>query len=203
MSEALIIFVRNPELGKVKTRLAATLGSEKALHIYQELLAHTLFITKNIAAEKYIFYAGEIAENDIWNNAGFHKLLQKEANLGEKMSHAFETLFNKNHSKVIIIGSDCIELTGSIIQEAFQQLNKHEVVIGPANDGGYYLLGMKKLHAELFENKKWSTEHVYTATIMDLEASAASFHELPVLIDIDTEADWLAANEKIKDSTPR
>ncbi len=196
MADALIIFVRNPESGKVKTRLAATLGEEKALEIYRQLLMHTWDIIKNIAAEKYVFYANEIRETDMWKEAGYHQLLQKEADLGEKMSDAFKTLFSKNHSKVIIIGSDCIELTEAIIQQAFHQLNTNDVVIGPANDGGYYLLGMNKLHAELFENKQWSTEDVYKATIQDLKESVSNYYELPILIDIDTEEDWQQAKQK-------
>ncbi len=190
MSEAIIIFVRNPELGKGKTRLAATLGHEKALEIYQQLLAHTLTVTKNIAAEKFVFYEGAIAERDMWHEAGYHQLLQIETSLGKKMHHAFENVLEKGHDKVVIIGSDCIELTQSIIEDAFRQLNTKDIVIGPANDGGYYLLGMKRLHPELFTNKKWSTDTVYGATIDNFNELGLSYNVLPVLIDIDTEEDW-------------
>ncbi len=198
MPDALIIFVRNPELGKVKTRLASTIGNEKALAIYRQLLDHTLAITKNIAAKKYVFYAGAIAKKDMWKEAGYHQLLQKEADLGEKMFDAFKTLFSKNHNKVIIIGSDCIELTEAIIQEAFHQLNTNDVVIGPANDGGYYLLGMRKLCAELFENKQWSNDTVYQATINNFKELRLSNYVLPVLIDVDTEEDWQLSQQKAK-----
>ncbi|HVE60996.1 MAG TPA: TIGR04282 family arsenosugar biosynthesis glycosyltransferase [Chitinophagaceae bacterium] len=196
MSEALIIFVRNPELGKVKTRLAATLGQEKALEIYQQLLAHTLAITKTLAIQKFVFYEGVITKQDMWEVNGYHQLLQKETDLGKKMHYAFEAVLEKGFNKVVIIGSDCIELTESIIQEAFYQLNTKEVVIGPANDGGYYLLGMRCLHPELFINKKWSSNTVYGATVNDFNELGLSHYELPVLIDIDTEDDWRQTRKK-------
>ncbi|MDQ3682830.1 MAG: glycosyltransferase, partial [Bacteroidota bacterium] len=107
-------------------------------------------------------------------------------------------VLSRNHSKVLIIGSDCIELTESIIQAAFYQLNTKDVVIGPANDGGYYLLGMRRLHSELFINKKWSTDKVYRATVNNFNELGLSYYELPVLIDIDTKEDWLQAMQKTK-----
>ncbi len=201
MADALIIFVRNPELGKVKTRLAATLGEDKALEIYQQLLMHTWDITKNIAAEKYVLYADEIRETDMWKEAGYHRLLQMDSDLGEKMLAAFKMVFDKNNSKVIIIGSDCIELTAAIIQEALLQLNINDVVIGPANDGGYYLLGMKKLHIEFFFDKQWSTDKVYSATITDFKKAGLLYFELPVLIDVDTEEDWQLVQKSARNNS--
>jgi len=199
MTDALIIFVRNPELGKVKTRLAQTIGPEKALDIYKQLLQHTLDITKNMAVDKYVFYADYISENDIWKNAGYNRLLQEDAGLGEKMNRAFQMLFEKKYNSVIIIGSDCIELTENIISNAFHSLKDHDAVIGPANDGGYYLLGIKKLHEELFLKKKWSTEEVFPATIKNFYTLGLRFHQLPELIDIDTEEDWLLAFNQSKE----
>jgi rSAM/selenodomain-associated transferase 1 len=190
MKQALIIFVRNPELGKVKTRLAATIGQEKALEIYQELLAHTLAITKDLAVKKFVFYEGVIAKQDMWAENGYYQLLQKPTDLGKKMHDAFETILEKGYKKVVIIGSDCIELTSEIIEESFLRLSVYDVVIGAANDGGYYLLGMKQLHADLFMNKQWSTNEVYEATINDFKNTGLSYYEFPVLIDIDTEEDW-------------
>ncbi len=190
MKQALIIFVRNPELGKVKTRLAATTGQEKALEIYQELLAHTLTITKDLAVQKFVFYEGAIAKQDMWAENGYYQLLQKHTDLGKKMHDAFETILEKGYKKVVIIGSDCIELTSEIIEESFLRLSHYDVVIGAANDGGYYLLGMKQLQADLFMNKQWSTNEVYEATINDFKKTGLSYYELPVLIDIDTEEDW-------------
>ena len=190
MKEAIIIFVRNPQLGKIKTRLAATLGEEKALAIYKELLHHTKEITAQITADKYVFYFDKIEENDLWNAPGFFKSLQCNDELGDKMKNAFRKLFNEGYEKVAIIGSDCFELTTTIIGEAFALLKNNDAVIGPAKDGGYYLLGMKKMIEPVFENKQWSTDSVFRETINDLTENNFSFSCLPLLTDVDTEEDW-------------
>ncbi len=195
MKHALIIFVRNPELGKVKTRLAATIGNEKALLIYKELLQHTFNISSETNAAKFIFYFNEPEENDIWDAEGFTKKVQSPGNLGYKMKDAFTHLFNDGYEKIVIIGSDCFELTTIIIEEAFTLLEKNVAVIGPANDGGYYLLGLKKMLPYIFENKQWSTQHVYDETINDLTKNNISFHALINLTDVDTEEDWLKTKE--------
>ncbi|MBC7934389.1 MAG: TIGR04282 family arsenosugar biosynthesis glycosyltransferase [Rhizobacter sp.] len=189
--KALIIFVRKPEKGKVKTRLAATLGETKALSIYVELLHHTRRIATASIADKFVFYADEIPPDDDWSNEVFKKRLQADDDLGGKMKNAFTVLFEAGYSNVIIIGSDCFELSAAIIEQAFELLQHKDVVIGPANDGGYYLLGMKKLHPCLFENKQWSTEHVLRQTTDDLERENISYTELVRLTDVDTEEDWM------------
>lgn len=188
---ALIIFVRNPEPGRVKTRLAATLGDEKALHIYKDLLNHTRSVSRLSSAHKFVFYHNEIDWDDEWNVPDFNKRLQSNSNLGGKMMSAFEEIFLADYDKVIIIGSDCFELTTAYIETAFSYLDDKDVVIGPASDGGYYLLGMKRMHSCFFSNKKWSTDSVYTATLQDATLHGLSVASLPVLTDVDTEADWL------------
>ena len=195
MKNALIIFVRKPELGKVKTRLAATVGHEKALDIYKELLLHTFTVAQSVNADKHVFYHGEIQENDCWNAEGFTKHLQVDADLGGKMRHAFETVFALNYERYVIIGSDCLQLTAGIIEDAFASLDQRDTVIGPARDGGYYLLGMRQMYPFLFENIEWSTAHVFAATMACLERHALKPGLLPALIDVDTEADWLASKQ--------
>ena len=190
MKKALIIFVRQPEKGKVKTRLAATLGEDKALAIYIELLKHTQNISAAATADKFVFYTGHIPENDLWSMPGFTKRLQHDFDLGGKMREAFSVLFEEGYGKIVIIGSDCFELSTEIIEKAFIMLNEKEVVIGPASDGGYYLLGMKKLWPFIFENKSWSTENVFQQTICDLKKENIPYGELITLADIDTEEDW-------------
>ena len=196
LKKALIIFARYPELGKVKTRLAKTLGNEKALSIYKELLLHTHSITKDISPDKFVFLAEPELGKDfpVWNYPinSFTIRIQEGNTLGERMLHAFQALFADGYDDVCIIGSDCIALTQINITDAFSQLTYHDAVIGPSEDGGYYLLGMKKPHAMLFENKEWSTDNVFASTIEDLRLMQLSFHLLPVLSDIDTEEDWLA-----------
>ena len=191
MKKALIIFVRKPELGKVKTRLAAAVGNEKALAIYKELLQHTFTIASQVKADKFVFYHEEIVQHDMWNATGFHKKLQASAGLGHKMKAAFQELFNSGYTDVLIVGSDCLELSSQIIEGAFKMLELNDTVIGPAKDGGYYLLGMCTMHQFIFENKAWSTSSVFDQTMADLQQHQLTVGLLPQLTDVDTAEDWL------------
>lgn len=165
----LLIFTRNPELGKCKTRLATKIGDNTALEIYKFLLDHTVSFTQNLNAEKYVYYSENIWENDIWNSNIFQKRLQKGDDLGIRMMHAFQEGFDKGFKKIIIIGSDMYDLSQKDLEEAFAKLNSHDYVIGPAEDGGYYLLGMTKFKKELFQNKAWGTNSVLPHTLQDLK----------------------------------
>ena len=187
MQPALIIFVRNPVLGKVKTRIAATIGDENALAVYKHLLHHTKNITAGVQVTRFVFFADEIATNDLWN--GYEKCLQSGSNLGERMSNAFECLFEKGFTKIIIIGSDCFELDEKIISGAFLKLNEYETVIGPATDGGYYLLGIQSPFKNLFENITWSSNSVFDETIKQIEQRNLSLFLLPSLNDVDEAKD--------------
>jgi uncharacterized protein len=187
MKKALIIFVRNPLPGKVKTRLAAGIGEEKALQVYEYLLQHTHSITENIAASIFVYYADYLNKNDLWN--GFEKRLQQGDDLGERMKNAFADLFETGFTNICIIGSDCYELSNAILSLAFEILNSADVVIGPVTDGGYYILGMNKPVPDFFINKAWSTDTVFTDTLKDAAALNLSVQQLPMLNDIDTEAD--------------
>lgn len=180
---ALIIFTRNPELGQCKTRLAESIGDESALEIYNYLLAHTAKISKNVNADRYVYYSKYIIKEDCWDVNDFRKKLQQGNNLGEKMQNAFSDLFQMGYKKVVIIGSDLLDLDSEIIEEAYDQLEINEVVIGPATDGGYYLLGLKNLQAQLFENKKWGTDSVLNDTLKELQNTPVSL--LKELNDID------------------
>lgn len=189
MKNALIIFVRNPVLGKVKTRIAEAIGDDEALRIYKILLQHTHDIALPVAADKYVFYSDHLQLNDVWEEDTFYKYLQAGKTLGDKMKDAFRRMFEKGYQNVLIIGSDCYELSTSILEAGFEALQDHEAVIGPARDGGYYLLAAKRFLPEVFENKKWSTASVAADTIADLETTGVSYTVLPVLNDVDTVAD--------------
>jgi rSAM/selenodomain-associated transferase 1 len=117
-------------------------------------------------------------------------MVQHDGDLGQKMYAAFENVFSRGHTKVLIIGSDCPGLTSADLQLAFEKLSNCDVVIGPANDGGYYLLGLRSLEEAFFINKQWSTESVCAATLEDIQRLGLSCWSLPELVDIDTEADW-------------
>lgn len=182
--KALIIFTRNPELGKCKTRLAKTIGDENALEVYKFLLSHTADISKDIKADRYVFYSEHIKREDLWSADFFRKKLQKGDNLGERMQNAFMELLEMGYEKVLIIGSDLLDLDATIVNDAYAQLEFNDVVIGPAIDGGYYLLGMKNLYHTLFTNKDWGTSTVLNDTLSDLKNSTV--HLLKELNDIDT-----------------
>ena len=187
--KALLLFTKNPELGKCKTRLAKTIGDVRALEIYIKLLEHTREIVIPVDVDKFVFYSENVEKEDDWDNAVFQKRVQNGDDLGQKMQNAFRELFQLNYDSVCIIGSDCYELNSETINQSFIALESKDVVIGPTYDGGYYLLGMKKLHAALFENKNWSTETVYSDTITDFEQLGLSYSNLVKLTDIDEEKD--------------
>ncbi len=190
----IIIFIKNPVLGKVKTRLAATVGDQKALEIYQRLLDVTRKTVTKVNAKYHLFYSDVIEMVDDWDIQDFDKYLQQGDDLGERMSAAFRNIFLQNDEsvlqKVVIIGSDCPALTPDILEMAFTILGESDVVVGPTFDGGYYLLGMKEYHPALFENISWSTDAVYQETNDKSRLLQLNIADLPTLSDIDNEADW-------------
>lgn len=179
----LLIFTRNPELGKVKTRLAKTIGNEKALEIYKLLLNKTKETSEHIDCDKAVYYSVKIRENDIWDTKTYQKHQQHGEDLGIRMQNAFMNGFETGYEKIMIIGSDLFDLTPKHINNAFEKLNNNDVVIGPAEDGGYYLLGMKKPHPLIFQNKEWGTSSVRKDTLDDLKNNSVFL--LPELNDID------------------
>ena len=193
LKNALVIFTRNPELGKCKTRLAKVVGDKSALKIYKYLLQHTANVSKEVDADRFVFYSESIQDNDIWDDSFFNKKLQYGNDLGERMQNAFQQLFDSNYKNVIIIGSDLLDLNSVIINKAFSLLNVYDAVIGPAKDGGYYLLGLKAANPKLFKNKVWGTETVRRDTLNDLKNSTV--FTLDELNDIDTFEDMKPYNQ--------
>ncbi|WPP48533.1 TIGR04282 family arsenosugar biosynthesis glycosyltransferase [Catalinimonas niigatensis] len=190
MTEAsLIIFVKKPELGKVKTRLAKSIGNEKALEIYLKLLQRTYSITQALRQDKVVYYTPEIVHHDLWEDEFYLKALQAEGDLGTRMLKSFEERFEAGYQKACIIGSDCYQLSTEILEQAFAELEQNDVVIGPSADGGYYLLGMKKLYPALFQDKPWSTSRVLEQTVEDIKKERLSCYLLPELTDVDEEQD--------------
>jgi len=187
----LLIFIKNPIKGRAKTRLAATVGDDEALRIYKELLKHTRNIANKIEAERNLFYSHFIDNNDEWNNDEFDKQLQIDGDLGEKMAAGFQTAFENGATKAVIVGSDCASLTTEIVESAFTKLETNDFVIGPADDGGYYLIGMKTFLPKVFENIDWSTEKVFPQTIDFINQQNKTYALLPMLSDIDYEEDWV------------
>ncbi|MBD1395028.1 TIGR04282 family arsenosugar biosynthesis glycosyltransferase [Mucilaginibacter glaciei] len=193
LNTALIIFVRHPELGKVKTRLAKVIGDDKALAVYNLLLGHTRQITIPLNCRKFIYYTDQVIEHDIWTFPGYTKRQQFGGDLGERMLNAFKELFDQGFKKVMIIGSDCYQLQTAIIEQAITALNVNDVVIGPTFDGGYYLLGSNGYIPELFKDKAWSTDQVTTQTIATATQLKLTYSLLQKLHDVD-EANDLELN---------
>ena len=182
---AIIILIRNPVLGCVKTRLAMDIGNYNALKVYVSLLNYTRRVTKCIDSSRLLFYSDFIDHSDDWDNRIYEKHLQSGSDFGEKMLNAFKIAFSQ-HQLVVIIGSDCFELTSEIINLAFHKLGTFDAVLGPAMDGGYYLIGLKSVYPQLFQNKSWSSNSVLSETINTLKVLNLSFYLLPTLSDIDT-----------------
>ena len=199
MKEALIIFIKNPEPGKVKTRLAATIWNEKALEIYHHLMRHTREVALQVEVDRHVFYSQFIDKDDYWSPLEFEKHLQ-DANpdLGQKMFSSFDRLKKAGYERVLIVGSDCLELSPDIIKDGFVLLNENEAVIGPAKDGGYYSIGFNfkrlgltgtRVMQDTFLGKTWSHEHVCSEAITALDQNGLKWERLPVLSDVDVEAD--------------
>lgn len=184
----LIIFVKNPVPGTVKTRIARTVGDERATDVYRHLLRHTQDITRPLTCHRVVYYGDFINPDDGWN--GYEKQLQSGRDLGERMLTAFREQFGRGTKHLLIIGSDCLEITADHIERAFAALNQVDVVIGPATDGGYYLLGMKQLHSFLFENMPWSQPKLRQLTELALLQHGLTVERLTELTDIDEWADY-------------
>lgn len=166
----LIIFTRNPELGKCKTRLAATIGDNAALDVYVFLLEHTVKITTPLDVTKRIYYSEKLRDNDLWDPALYEKHLQRGDDLGQRMLGAFREGFEAGYEHICIIGSDMYDMDSLELDQAFTELKYHDAVVGPATDGGYYLLGLNQIISSVFRNKAWGTDTVLEQTLTDLKS---------------------------------
>jgi rSAM/selenodomain-associated transferase 1 len=194
---ALLIFIKNPELGKVKTRLAATIGDEKALWVFNQLLEHIHFVSKHVNGQKLLFYSSFIDNSDKWESEVFEKYLQNQSpDLGQRMFSAFEMAQKLGFEKALIVGSDIYEVNTDLLNYGFELLEKSEVVVGPSIDGGYYAIGFnfktvrnQDFLSEIFLNKTWSHELVGQQALEIINKFKYNCSFLPTLRDIDTEED--------------
>ncbi len=190
-NQLLIVFTRRPELGKVKTRLSKETSDEVALTVYKDLLKHTHAITKNLEVDKWVFYTDEIEFEDLWDEGEFMKLVQTQGDLGTKMQEAFFKGFGAGYLEIVIIGSDVETLTSKVIEEAFEQV-KEQNVIGPSEDGGYYLLGLNEPRTDVFTNKEWGTDSVLRDTLIDFSnediAILEELNDIDLLEDIEEDS---------------
>jgi hypothetical protein len=191
LSDAVLVFVRAPEAGRVKTRLAAEIGGEAALRVYVRLAEHALEQARAAGAEVRVHYtpadAGERVQ--AWLGPGAAYLPQAEGDLGERMRDAFDAAFAAGFRRVVIIGSDLPDLSAELLRRAFALLDAGEAVLGPARDGGYWLLGLRRPVPEVFRGIAWSTAEVFAETVARLRAEGIEPALLEVLSDVDEAAD--------------
>jgi uncharacterized protein len=173
----------------VKTRLAASIGDDRALQIYNKLLNHALITALGVNCARSVFCDEKPALGKEWSEDDFFITSQRGTDLGERMSNAFKEVYEEGANSMIIIGSDCPGITPELINDAFYQLNNFDIVIGPALDGGYYLLGMNRPILQLFESITWSTSTVFDETMITASQLELSIYQLPVLSDIDLPSD--------------
>jgi rSAM/selenodomain-associated transferase 1 len=203
-SQALAIFCKTPDKGFVKTRLAEDIGDQKALEVYLKLLKITDEKTKTFSASRHLYLTSSVDENldemlaslqrhNVFNIDETHVCLQYGEDLGQRMHLAFNHLL-ENHQSVVLIGCDLPDLNSELLDRAFQMLQSNDLVLGPSCDGGYYLIGIKKNHPELFQQISWSTEKVLTQTIKRARQLSLKFHLLEELRDIDTLDDLISSN---------
>lgn len=184
MSRLLIVFCKNPVLGKVKTRLAKSIGEHGALMIYDKLLDRTLSVAKGASVNYAVYYDDFVNEDDRWNGASY-KQVQVGDDIGARMFNAIGDGFERGFESVILVGSDIYSLTSRIIEQGFQLLEESNVVLGPAKDGGYYLVGMKAPR-DIFQLNEWSTDDVLRETIQHVKNASLTYSLLEELNDVDT-----------------
>jgi uncharacterized protein len=195
------LMLKFPEAGKVKTRLAKDIGPEAASKFYRLLAEHIINKTapKETGYKRFFFCTPEShrPEFEKWLS-GEKVKVQKGRDIGERMHNALDEMFNMGAERAIVIGSDVPGLNREIIDRAFHFLENADVVIGPAMDGGYYLIGMKSLHPELFRGIRWSTGEVFKETVNKMEKSRLRYELLDTLFDVDRLEDYLKAEEILK-----
>jgi len=186
----LLFFIKNPEKGRVKTRLASAIGDEMAVKLYRRFLFEMLFtLNKGTFLFYLCFYPGD-SLTDLKHWLGDHYLYtpQYGENLGERMKNGFTEAFALGFKRVVLIGSDIPALPLEFIEEAFTSLKEKDAVIGPSLDGGYYLIGFKDktFSSQTFKGIPWSTERVFEQTTKILKREGLTVHVLKPLRDIDT-----------------
>ncbi|WP_298495095.1 TIGR04282 family arsenosugar biosynthesis glycosyltransferase [uncultured Algibacter sp.] len=188
--ELVIVFVKNIKLGKVKTRLAKTIGNQGAFEVYSELVNVTEKATNNVLVDKRIYFSNAVV-NSKWKQD--FKTTQQGLDLGERMKNAFKTGFEDGYKRIVLIGSDLPDITAKHINKGLEALTQNEVVFGPAEDGGYYLIGLSKMHNFVFDNKPWSETQLLKETLKELKENCVTFTTLDTLNDIDTYEDLIAS----------
>jgi rSAM/selenodomain-associated transferase 1 len=190
-ARSLLLFARLPVAGQVKTRLVPPYTPQEALQLHRALLSDSLDLLNRSASSAsaasflYLSESG-VLDAELSGKLGLASLaLQRGADLGERLARAFQERFAAGARQVVILGSDAPHLPAEQILRAFQSLGKDELVVGPARDGGYYLIGAARLHPELFRGIPWGTAQVYRETVRKARKEGISIASLPAWDDID------------------
>jgi len=195
-SDQLLVFTRYPYPGKTKTRLIPALGEQKAANLQKKLTEQTLVqvnaLQLQFSLAVAIYFTGcDRLLMEQWLGSDYDYCLQCEGDLGDRMQQAFKESFAKKKQNVVIIGIDCLDLTAEILRSAFTALDRFDAVLGPAEDGGYYLLGMRRLIPEVFEGIPWGGDQVFALTYQRLQELGLRCRLLPTLLDCDRPEDLL------------
>lgn len=200
----ILFFMKYPEPGEVKTRLAESIGSDKAAQLYRSFILDLLAKIESTQLPFAICFHPERKKQLLieWLGEGYDYIPQKGDDLGERMAAAFLDAFAGGHRRVILMGGDFPDLPSSFLEEALGALKTHDAVIGPAMDGGYYLIGFRQetFFCQAFEGMDWSTENVFRQTLSILKAHKRRVYVLPVWNDIDTMEDLGQLIERSEDS---
>lgn len=184
-----ILIILHSHPGEKGSRLASAIGNERAQAVYDFLLNATRDITDTLPFDKAVFYPEHTQTGDGWDDQKYKKLLQTGDNYGERIRNAFVWAFESGYTNACVIGTDCHGLTGEMIIKAFEFLDDGDAIIGPAKDGGYYLLGMNRIYPELFEGKSWGTYTVLDDTLQDFDKLELQYGKLPVLVKVNEKSD--------------
>jgi uncharacterized protein len=189
-SELLMIFSRYPIAGQAKTRLIPALGAAGAAQLQRQMTVQTLAMALHCQVPLQIrFCGGSQQQMQDWLGAEFDYQLQGEGDLGDRMARSFAAGFGAGYDRIIIIGTDCPQIEPDLIQAAFSQLHQKDLVLGVAADGGYYLIGLRQMLPEIFQNIAWSTELVLVQTLAIADRLSISYGLLKTLSDIDRPED--------------
>jgi uncharacterized protein len=193
------VFVRAPERGRVKRRLAASVGDAAALRVYAALAAHTVreALASGARVRVHCTPADAVERVRGWLGEGAEYLPQAPGDLGARMRAAFDGAFAAGCDAVVVVGSDLPAMSAALLGEAFAALETHAAVVGPASDGGYYLLGLRGPVPGIFEGVEWSTPRVLAQTLDRLRAAGADPALLPEHRDVDVAEDLTPALRRL------
>jgi uncharacterized protein len=194
MQEQIIVFTRYPEPGNAKTRLIPALGTEGAADLHRRMTEHTIAQARLLQQQCSVsivvhFTGGNSDQMQYWLGHDLQYQPQHSGNLGDRLIYAFQLAFAQGATNVIAVGTDCPDVTAELLATGFEKSKTHGLVIGPASDGGYYLIGLQRLFSDLFTNIAWSTNVVLAQTLEIAQQLQLNVSCLPMLNDIDRPED--------------